>query len=79
MRAKVTKEAWLDYQSRREHVKAQAQVYDDAMSKALQPTRYLFDNDVIGDTRVHVSDSTVTIDGFGSFPLSSSLNDYICD
>ena len=79
MRAKVTKEVWLDYQSRREHVKAQAQVYDDAMSKALQPTRYLFDNDVIGDTRVHVSDSTVTIDGFGSFPLSSSLNDYICD
>jgi acetoacetyl-[acyl-carrier protein] synthase len=79
MRRKVTKDAWLDYQGRREQVKAQGQAYDDAMSKALQPTRYLFDNDVIGDVRVHVSQSTVAIDGFGCFPLTPSLNDYICD
>ena len=79
MRAKVSKDAWLEYRSRREQVMAQAQAYDDAMAHALQPTRYLFDNDVIGDARVQVSDSSVAIDGFGTFPLMPSLNDYICE
>ena len=77
MRAKVTREAWRDYQDRREHVTAQANGYDEAMSQTLQPTRYLFDNDVIGDARVHVTDNSVAIDGFGSVPLTPSLNDYI--
>ena len=79
MRAHVTKDAWLDYQARREQVQAKAQAYDDAMSQVLQPTRYLFDNDVVGDARVHVSDSAVAIDGFGTFPLTPNLNDYICE
>lgn len=79
MRAKVTKDAWLAYQSRCEKVEERAESYDEAMSQALQPTRYLFDNDVVGDARVHVSKSSVAIDGLGAFPLTPSLNDYICD
>lgn len=79
MRAHVTKDAWLDYQARREQVQAKALAYDDAMSQVLQPTRYLFDNDVVGDARVHVSESSVAIDGFDTIPLTPSLNDYICE
>ncbi len=79
MRAKVSQDAWRAYQSRREQVEAKAQAYDDAMCQALQPTRYLFDNDVVSDARVHVSEGSVAIDGLGAFPLIPCLNDYICD